>query len=83
MFRKLVIAAAAVAALGTASLTVTATPAAAKGFHHHGFHGFHARHFFRGLRFVAPIVEDSCYVKRVWVINRHGEEVLRDVTVCD
>ena len=31
MIRKFVIAAAAVAALGAASLTVTATPAAAKG----------------------------------------------------
>jgi hypothetical protein len=81
MIRKLVLAAAAIAALGTASLTVTATPAAAKGwgFHHHGFHG---RHFFRGIGFAAPIILSSCY-RRTWVINRYGEEVLRTVNVCD
>ena len=85
MIRKLVLAAAAIAALGTASLTVTATPAAAKGgFHHghHGHHGFHGRHFFRGFGYAAPIILSSCY-RRTWVINRYGEEVLRTVNVCD
>jgi len=83
MIRKLVLAAAAIAALGTASLTVTATPAAAKGFKfHHHHHGFHGRHFFRGVAFAAPIILSSCY-RHVWVINRYGEEVLRTVNVCD
>jgi hypothetical protein len=84
MIRKLALAAAAVAALGTASLTLTATPTAAKGgfHHHHGHHGFHGGRFFRGLAFDAPVVLSSCY-RSVRVINRYGEEVLRTVYVCD
>ena len=46
MIRKFVLAAAAIAALGTVSLTAS-TPAAAwgkgGGFHHHHFHGGHFR----------------------------------------
>ena len=81
MIRKLALAAAAVAALGTASLTLIATPTAAKGgFHHH--HGFHGGRLFRGLAFDAPGVLSSCY-RSVRVINRYGEEVLRTVYVCD
>ena len=40
MFRKFALALAATAALGTASLAVSTTPAEAKkGFHHHHHHG--------------------------------------------
>ena len=76
--RKFVIAAAAVAALGAASLTVTATPAAAKGWghHHHHHHGFHG---FRGHRVYAGY--DPCLPTR-WVVNRFGNLVLRTVNVC-
>ena len=82
MIRKLVLAAAAIAALGTASLTVTATPAAAKGFHH-GHHGHHGGHFFRGgFRVYGGGYYDSC-LRRTWVINRYGETVLRTINVCD
>ena len=78
MIRKFVLAAAAIAALGTASLTAT-TPAAAKGWggggfhHHHGFHGFRRVGFYTGY--------DSCLRTR-WVVNRFGETVLRTVNVC-
>jgi hypothetical protein len=78
MIRKFVLAAAAIAALGTASLTVTATPAAAKGggwhHHHHGFHGG-----FRGYRVYSGY--DSCLRTR-WVVNRFGNLVPRTVNVC-
>jgi hypothetical protein len=84
MIRKLAIAAAAIAALGTASLTVTATPAAAKGgfggFHHH-HHGFHGGRFFGGFGLYAPIVDD-CLRERVY-INRFGETVVHTINVCD
>ncbi len=83
MIRKLVLAAAAIAALGTASLTVTATPAAAKGGFHHGHHGGHGGHFFRGgFRVYGGGYYDSC-LRRTWVINRYGETVLRTINVCD
>ena len=78
MFRKFILATAAVAALGAASLT-TATPAAAwgKGFHHH-----HGHHFggFRGYGFYR-VGYDSCW-RSVWRVNRFGETVLRRVYVC-
>jgi hypothetical protein len=81
MIRKFALTVAAVAALGTASLAVTATPAAArgKGKHFHGFHG----HWHGGLRYYAGPYGyyDGC-LRRVWVINRFGEEVLRTVNVC-
>ena len=80
MIRKFVLAAAAIATLGTASLTVTATPASAKhwgggGFHHHhgGFYGFRT--------FGAYAAYDSCLRTR-WVVNRYGNLVPRTVNVC-
>jgi len=83
MIRKFVLAAAAIAALGTASLTVTATPASAKhwgggggGFHHHGFHGF--RTF---GTYGAYAAYDSCLRTR-WVVNRYGNLVPRTINVC-
>jgi hypothetical protein len=78
MIRKFLLAVAAVAALGTASLTAS-TPAAAwhKGFHHHHHHGFH----FRGGYRVYGLGYDSC-LRRRWVVNRFGEVVLRVVNVC-
>jgi hypothetical protein len=81
MIRKLALAVVAAAALGTASLAVTATPAAAgwKGKHFHGFHG----HWHGGLRFYAGPYGyyDGC-LKRVWRVNRFGEPVLRTIDVC-
>ena len=77
--RKFVIAAAAVAALGAASLTVTATPAAAKGWGHHHHHHHHGFHGFRGHRVYAGY--DPCLPTR-WVVNRFGNLVLRTVNVC-
>ena len=84
MIRKLVLAAAAIATLGTASLTAT-TPAAAwgkgggfgGGFHHH-HHGFYGGGF-RGYRVYAGY--DSCLRTR-WVMNRYGEMVLRTYNIC-
>ncbi|MBX9825019.1 MAG: hypothetical protein K2Y27_08490 [Xanthobacteraceae bacterium] len=81
MIRKFVLAAAAVAALGTASLAAS-TPAAAhfwhKGWHHHHHHhGFHWRGGYR----VYGVGYDSC-LRRRWVVNRFGEVVLRVVNVC-
>jgi hypothetical protein len=79
MIRKLALTFAAVAALGTASLAVTPTPASAGWKGKHGHHG----HFHRGFRFYAGDYGyyDGC-LKRVWVVNRFGEEVLRTVNVC-
>ena len=80
MIRKLVIAAAAIAALGTVSLTASTTPAAAwgkgGGFHGHHFHG-------GGFRVYSGIglYGDSCLRNR-WVVNRFGNLVLRTVNVC-
>jgi hypothetical protein len=80
MIRKLAIAVAAVAALGTASLTAT-TPAAAGwkgGHHHHHFHGGWGH----GYRLYSGYAYDSCY-RRVWRTNRFGEPVLRLINICD
>jgi hypothetical protein len=80
MIRKFVLAAAAVAALGTASLA-TSSPAAAhfwgNGWHHHHHHGFHWRGGYR----VYGAGYDSC-LRRRRVVNRFGEVVLRVVNVC-
>ena len=77
MFRKLVLATAAVAALGIASLTAS-TPAAAWGGFHHHHHGFG---WYGGYRFYG-VGYDSCW-RSVWRVNRFGETVLRRVYVCD
>ena len=79
MFRKFAIAAAAIAALGTVSLSAS-TPAAAwhkgGGFHHH----FHRGHFHGGgIRIYSGY--NSCLRNR-WVVNRYGDLVLRTVNVC-
>jgi hypothetical protein len=76
MFRKFVIAAAAIAALGTVSLTASTTPAAA--WHKGGGHHFHGGGFrvYTGVR-----VYDTCLRSR-WVVNRYGELVRRIVNVC-
>ncbi|MBX9825048.1 MAG: hypothetical protein K2Y27_08635 [Xanthobacteraceae bacterium] len=81
MIRKLVLAVAAVAALGTASLAAS-TPAAAHVWHngwhdHHHHHGFHWRGGYRAY----GVGYDSC-LRRRWVVNRFGEAVLRVVNVC-
>jgi hypothetical protein len=80
MIRKFLLAVAAVAALGTTSLTAS-TPAAAgfwhKGHHHHHHHGFH----WRGHYGFYNVGYDSC-LRRRWVVNRFGEVVLRVVNVC-
>jgi hypothetical protein len=79
MFRKLILATAAVAALGLASVTAS-TPAAAwgKGFHHHHHFG---HHHWRGHYGFYGVGYDSCW-RSVWRINRFGESVLRRVYVC-
>ena len=69
MFRKLTLALAATAALGTASLAVSSTPAEAKkwGFHHHHHHHGHHHHWrahrFYGPAFVSYGAYSGCYVK--------------------
>jgi hypothetical protein len=84
MIRKFIIAAAAIATLGTASLAVSTTQAEAGGWrrHHGHFHGFHG---FRHVGFYGPAIYggyyDSC-LRRTWVINRFGESVLRTINVC-
>ena len=80
MIRKLVIAAAAIAALGTVSLTAS-TPAAAW---HKGGHHFHGGHFHGGgLRVYSGLTAyDSCLRTR-WVVNRYGELVKRVINICD
>lgn len=87
MFRKLTLALAATAALGTASLAVGTTPAEAKkwGFHghHHGhFHHWrgHRFHGFYGPAFVGYASYGGCYVKR-WVATPWGYK-LRWVNRC-
>jgi len=83
MIRKFVLAAVAIAALGTVSLTASTTPAAAwgkgggfgGGFHH--FHGFHGG----GFRLYSGTGYDSCLRTR-WVVNRYGDLVPRTVNVC-
>ena len=78
MIRKLVLAAAAVAALGTVSLTAS-TPAAAWG--KGGFHHFHGGGFrvYSGIGLYNGY--DSCLRTR-WVVNRFGNLVPRTVNIC-
>ena len=81
MIRKLVLAAAAIAALGTVSLT--ATPADAKGGKGGGsFSGYHHGGHFRGGFGLGLYAVDSCY-RDVWVLTRRGDRVLRTINVCD
>jgi len=77
MFRKLVLATAAVAALGVASLTASTPAAAWGGFHHHHHHFGYG---WGGYRFYG-VGYDSCW-RSVWRVNRFGETVLRRVYVC-
>jgi hypothetical protein len=81
MFRKIALAAAAVAALGTASLTAS-TPAAAWG-KGGGFHHFHGGHFHGGgFRIYSGIgLYDGCY-RNILVTKRNGDVVVRTVNVC-
>ena len=79
MIRKFVLAAAAIAALGTVSLTASTTPAAAWG-KGGGFHHFHGGGF-RVYSGIGLGVYDSCLRTR-WVVNRYGDLVLRTVNVC-
>ena len=76
MFRKFILATAAVAALGAASLTAS-TPAAAWGWHHHYHHGFG----WGGYHRFYNVGYSSCW-RNVWRVNRFGETVLRRVYVC-
>jgi hypothetical protein len=79
MIRKFAIAAAAIAALGTASLTAS-TPAAAWG-KGGGFHHFHGGGF-RVYSGIGLYDYDSCYRTRL-VVNRRGEVVRRVINICD
>jgi hypothetical protein len=81
MIRKLAIALAAIAALGTASLTAS-TPASAGGGK--GGHHFHGGHFHGGgFRLYSGLTAyDSCLRTR-WVVNRNGDLVRRVVNICD
>ena len=76
MFRKFVLATAAVAALGVASLTASTPAAAWGGFHHHHFGWYGVGYRFYGVGY------DSCW-RNVWRVNRFGETVLRRIYVCD
>jgi hypothetical protein len=79
MIRKFVLAAAAIAALGTASLTATA-PASAHGWYGGGYHHFHG-HYLGGYGFYRVGYYSSCLRTR-WVVNRYGELVRRTFNVC-
>ena len=84
MFRKLALAFAATAALGTASLAVSSTPAEAKkGFHFHHHHGHHHHGHWRGFygpRYVGLYASGGCYVKRL-IPTPYGMKV-RWINVC-
>lgn len=85
MIRKFAIAAAAVATLGAASLTVTATPVEAKGGfhnHHNGHHGGHrGRLGFYGVYGVSYAYVDDC-LRSAWVDTPWGPR-RRLINVCD
>ena len=84
MIRKFAIAAAAIAALGTASLVATPANAGGGGGKGGGWGGgFHHHHHFRGGfgLGVYPIV-DSCY-RDVLVTNRRGQTYVKTIYVCD
>ena len=83
MIRKFVLAAAAIAALGTVSLSAP-TPAAAKGIRAAGSTA--ATSATAGISAAASASAatagyDSCLRNR-WVVNRFGDLVLRTVNVC-
>jgi hypothetical protein len=82
MIRKFAIAAAALAALGTASLTATPANAGGAGKGGGWGGGYHHHHGFRGSFGLGLYAVDSCY-KDVIVINRRGERVLRTINVCE
>jgi hypothetical protein len=78
MFRKILLTSAALAALGAAALTATATPAAANGWNHHRHHSGWNRPAFR---FRGPAMAyDGCYVRRV-IHTPFGPRV-RMINVC-
>ena len=60
MLRKLLLALGAIAVAGTAVVAVSAIPAGAAPYHHPRHHVWRP-----AVRFVAPPVYDSCYVRRV------------------
>lgn len=84
MFRKLII------ALGaTAALAATVTGASAFPHHHYHGHGYGWGAFGTGvaLGLAAPVVasypyESNCYVVKRWVDTAYGPR-LRRMTVCD
>ncbi len=80
MFRKLVIALGATAALGAAALTPTA--ASAWGFHHHHHWGW--SHGF-GFGIYAPtyVAGPDCYMVKHTFERRDGSLGVRYVEVCD
>jgi hypothetical protein len=72
MFRKFVIAAA-------LSVSATSAEAGHKHFYHHGWHFKHHWYGGFGPRYVHYY--GGC-IRRVWVVNRFGETVLRRINVC-
>ncbi|MBX3554198.1 MAG: hypothetical protein KIT85_11800 [Pseudolabrys sp.] len=81
MFRKSLLALAAVAALGTAALAPTSASAWHGGWHghHHGHHGWH-----RGIGFGVfgpTYAYGGCVMKKRWVDTPYGTR-LRWVRVC-
>lgn len=84
MFRKLVIALGATAALGLAALAPT-TASAHPGHGWHGHHGHHGHHWRGGFGFgfyPAYVGGSDCYVVRRLVRTPYGPR-WRRVTVCD
>ena len=76
MFRKLILALGATAAIGAAALSPTA--ASAKPWHHHWHHGWHGY----GIGFVGPAYGGDCYIVRRVVWTPYGKRIRR-VEVCD
>ena len=61
MFRKIILSVAALAAIGAATFTITATPAGAASYNNHRHYGWRP-----AVRFYsAPVNYGSCYVRRV------------------
>lgn len=87
MFRKLIIAAAATAALGAAALAPTSA-SAAPGWHGPGHHGHHGHHGWRGrgfgFGFYGPtyVAGPDCYLVKRVVKTPYGYRVRR-ISVCD
>jgi hypothetical protein len=61
MFRKIILGVTALAAIGAATFTITATPAGAAPFNHHRHDVWRPAVRFYG----APVNYGSCYVRRV------------------